>query len=53
VDSAATALWMQTFYQAAINGPVQEAARTALVAVKNNPAYSHPYYWGAFAMVGR
>jgi CHAT domain-containing protein len=53
VDSAATALWMQTFYQAAINGPIQEAARTALVAVKNNPAYSHPYYWGAFAMVGR
>jgi CHAT domain-containing protein len=53
VDSAATALWMQTFYQAALTGPIQEAARVALVKVKSTPEYSHPYYWGAFAMVGR
>jgi CHAT domain-containing protein len=53
VDSAATALWMQTFYQAALTGSIQEAARAALVKVKSTPQYSHPFYWGAFAMVGR
>jgi CHAT domain-containing protein len=53
VASAASALWMQTFSQAALTGPIQEAARVALVKVKNTPEYSHPYYWGAFAMVGR
>jgi CHAT domain-containing protein len=53
VDSAATALWMQTFYQTALTAPIQEAARAALIKVKNTPEYSHPFYWGAFAMVGR
>jgi CHAT domain-containing protein len=53
VDSDATALWMRTFYQAALTHPLAEAARVALVAVKSNPSYSHPYYWAAFAMVGR
>ena len=53
VDSAATAQWMQSFYEAAISRPMPEAARTALLKVKSNPAYSHPYYWAAFAMVGR
>jgi CHAT domain-containing protein len=53
VDSDATALWMQTFYQAALTTPMADAARTALQKVKSNPAYSHPYYWAAFAMVGR
>ena len=53
VDSAATALWMQTFYQAALTGPIHEAARVAVMKVKSTPEYSHPYYWGAFAMVGR
>ena len=24
-----------------------------LARVKSNPAYSHPYYWAAFAMIGR
>ncbi|HEY2908117.1 MAG TPA: CHAT domain-containing protein [Vicinamibacterales bacterium] len=53
VDSDATALWMETFYQAALTHPLPEAARMALVKVKSNPSYSHPYYWAAFAMVGR
>jgi CHAT domain-containing protein len=53
VDSAATALWMQTFYEAALSRPMPEAARSALVKVKSNPAYGHPYYWAAFAMIGR
>jgi CHAT domain-containing protein len=53
VDSDATALWMRTFYEAALTRPVAEAARIALVRVKSNPAYNHPYFWAAFAMVGR
>jgi CHAT domain-containing protein len=53
VDSAATALWMQTFYQAALTSPIQEAARVALMKVKSTPEYSHPYFWGAFTMVSR
>lgn len=53
VDSDATALWMQSLYQAALTRPIAEAARVALMRVKSNPAYAHPYYWAAFAMVGR
>jgi CHAT domain-containing protein len=53
VDSSASALWMQTFYEAAQTKPVPEAARAALIRVKNTPGYSHPYYWAAFMMVGR
>jgi CHAT domain-containing protein len=53
VDSDATALWMQTFYQAALSRPMAEAARLALVKVKSNPQYIHPYFWSAFTMVGR
>ena len=44
---------MRTFYEAALTRPIAEAARIALVRVKSNPAYNHPYYWAAFAMVGR
>jgi CHAT domain-containing protein len=53
VDSAATALWMETFYEAARSRPLPEAARAALTKVKSHPSYRHPYYWAAFAMIGR
>lgn len=53
VDSDATALWMQTFYEAAMTRPIAQAARTASMRVKSNPAYSAPYYWAAFAVIGR
>jgi CHAT domain-containing protein len=53
VDSDATALWMRSFYEAALTRPIAEAARVALTRVKSDPAYGHPYYWAAFAMVGR
>jgi CHAT domain-containing protein len=53
VDSAATALWMQTFYQAATSSTMPEAARAALIKVKSNPEYRNPYYWAAFTMTGR
>lgn len=53
VDSAPTAVWMQSFYQAALTRPMPEAARAALVTVKSNPSYRHPHYWAAFAVVSR
>ena len=53
VDAAATAEWMQTFYEELLNKPAPEAARAALVRVKSRPGYSHPFYWAAFTMVGR
>jgi len=53
VDSEATALWMRTFYEAAFSRPMPEAARAALLRVKSQAAYTHPYYWAAFGMIGR
>ena len=53
VDSAPTALWMQSFYEAALTSPMPEAARAALVKVKSNPLYRHPHYWAAFTVVSR
>ncbi len=53
VDSASTALWMETFYREAREQPLNEAARRALVAVKTHPQYGHPYFWGAYTLTGR
>lgn len=53
VDSESTALWMQTFYQSALTRSIPAAARDALIRVKANPAYRHPYYWGAFTVISR
>jgi len=53
VDTVATSLWMETFYRAALIRPPPAAAREALKAVKSDSRFRSPYYWGAFAMVGR
>jgi CHAT domain-containing protein len=53
VDSDSTALWMEIFYREARKQPLSEAARRALVAVKEHPQYGHPYFWGAFTLTGR
>lgn len=53
VDSASTALWMETFHRAAQVGSPAEAARQALRAVKKRPEYAHPYFWSAFMLVTR
>ncbi len=53
VDAASTALWMETFYREAQSKPLSEAARRALLAVKNDPKYSHPYYWSPFLLIGK
>ncbi len=53
VDAASTALWMETFYREAQTKPPAAAARAALIAVKKDPRYSHPYFWSPFLLIGR
>ena len=53
VDSASTALWMETFHGAAQSASPAEASRQALRAVKKRPEYAHPYFWSAFMLVTR
>ncbi len=52
VDDAATQLLMTEFYHAWITGaPKADALRVAQDAVKAK--FDHPYYWGAFVLVGQ
>lgn len=53
VDSAATAIWMETFHRVVREQAPAEAARQALLAVKSRPSYRHPNYWGAFMLISR
>jgi CHAT domain-containing protein len=53
VDAASTALWMETFYREAQSRKLSDAARLALLTVKKNPQYSHPYYWSPFLLIGK
>jgi CHAT domain-containing protein len=53
VDSAATALWMETFHRHARSGSPVDAARAALARVRANGKFERPYYWAAFMVVGR
>jgi CHAT domain-containing protein len=53
VDAASTSLWMRTFYAEAQENPMGEAARRAILAVRADPAYQHPYFWAPFMLVGR
>ncbi len=51
VDDAATQQLMTAFYQHWMNGTAKsEAFRLAQLQLKNT--YNHPYYWGAFVMMG-
>jgi CHAT domain-containing protein len=53
VDSEATHDWMQRFYLKARDVSLAEAARQATIYLKAQPRYAHPYYWGAYYLVGR
>lgn len=53
VDSASTALWMETFYREAAQAALPEAARRASAVLLAKSEYTHPHYWGAFFLVGR
>jgi len=53
VDSASTALWMETFYREVQTQPLSVAAHKALMVVQQRAEYRHPYYWGAFSLIGK
>ena len=43
---------MADFYHSARNGTIGDALRSAQVAILSKPASSHPFFWGAFFIVG-
>ena len=53
VDSEATALWMQEFYETAQSRSLPEAMQKASAKVRAVPSFQHPSHWAAFTLVGR
>ncbi len=53
VNAASTKLWMETFYREGQTRGPAEAARLALVAVKSQPEFSHPFFWAPFVVTGK
>jgi CHAT domain-containing protein len=51
-DFDATNRLMSGMFRSASTVAVGEALRTAQVRLMDDPLTSHPYYWGAFAVVG-
>jgi CHAT domain-containing protein len=51
VDDTATNLLMSEFYRNWNQGEVSDAFRAAQKKIRTT--YSHPYYWGAFIMLGK
>jgi CHAT domain-containing protein len=44
---------MSAFYQELRRGVVKDVAlQKAMVAVRSNPKWAHPYYWSAFILTG-
>ncbi len=52
VDDAATAVLITAFYKNMRTMDTAEALRQAQLTLKTNPKYNHPYYWGAWVLVG-
>ncbi|MBK7925145.1 MAG: CHAT domain-containing protein [Gemmatimonadetes bacterium] len=52
VDDAATELLITAFYRNLRTMDTATALRQAQQTVKANPKYAHPYYWGAWVLVG-
>jgi hypothetical protein len=53
VNDPATAALMQAFYTARQTGADKALAlRQAMTEIQQDPRWSHPYYWGAFVLVG-
>ncbi len=49
---AETDRFFQTFYADGRRETIGAALQGAQTTVMRNPAYSHPYYWGAYFLVG-
>jgi CHAT domain-containing protein/tetratricopeptide (TPR) repeat protein len=52
VDDAATAILITAFYKNMGTMDTAEALRQAQLTLKKDPKYAHPYYWGAWVLVG-
>jgi CHAT domain-containing protein len=53
VDSAATRLFMDSFYKALLNGSsVAESIYQAQSQLRSRSGMAHPYYWSAFSVFG-
>jgi CHAT domain-containing protein len=53
VNDPATAALMQAFYTARQAGADKALAlRQAMTQIQQHPRWTHPYYWGAFVLVG-
>lgn len=52
VADESTERFMTRFYQARREGSARAAAREAQLALVKDPAYSHPFFWGAFNVIG-
>jgi CHAT domain-containing protein len=53
VNAASTKLWMTTFYREGQTREPAEAARLALLAVKSQPEFNHPFFWAPFVLTGK
>jgi CHAT domain-containing protein/Tfp pilus assembly protein PilF len=53
VSDASTAALMSAFYQELRRGVVKDVAlQKAMLVVRSNPKWAHPYYWSAFILTG-
>jgi len=53
VNDPATAAFIQAFYTARQAGADKALAlRQAMIHMQQNPHWTHPYYWGAFVLLG-
>ena len=52
VHDAATTKLMIGFYEQFLEVGAGEALRRAQLALRKDPRFAHPYYWGAFALFG-
>jgi CHAT domain-containing protein len=54
VNSVKAARFMEKFYTSYYaNARAEQASRTALQAIFEDPESRHPYYWAAFQVFGR
>jgi CHAT domain-containing protein/tetratricopeptide (TPR) repeat protein len=54
VDSVASRMFMQAFYEALLQGKsVSSSIQAAQVGLKEHPGFEHPYFWAAFRAFGR